>query len=225
MRLLCQAAVLLSLLSVPGWSDSALYSNGGILGDPLQTGSLDTLNSLPQYGVFDTFTISSDSIVTGVSNIGLWVVSGDAPSSLSWAICYSICSGLDGSPVGVLASGSDVTLSSTFDTSVSGYDIYSAGFSVEDLSLSSGEYTLELYDGVDADCADCSVLWDANGGPSAAYYGSVSEGFASLPESNSFEIDSGGSDGGATPEPASALLSGTGLLVLAGVTRLRLRSQ
>jgi hypothetical protein len=230
MRLLCQAAVLLSLLSVPGWSDPTLYSNGGILGDPTQTSSLDTLNTLPQYGIFDTFNISSDSVVTGVSNIGLWVVSGDAPSSLSWAICLSICSGLDGSQVGVLAYGDNVGLSSGLveaNASDSGYDIYSAGFSVEDLSLSAGTYTLELFDGVDADCADCRVLWDANDGASAAYYGSVSEGFASLASSNSFEVDGttgGDGTGDVVPEPNSALLSGIGLLVLAGVTRSRLRS-
>ncbi|MGA2712600.1 MAG: hypothetical protein ABSG41_05795 [Bryobacteraceae bacterium] len=54
MRLFRQTATFLILLSVPGWS-GMVY-----------------LPSLPQDGISDTFDISSDSTVAGVSNIGLW---------------------------------------------------------------------------------------------------------------------------------------------------------
>jgi hypothetical protein len=219
MRLLCPAAVLLSMMSVSGWSQT-LYSNGGVLGDPTVGGY--NISGQSASGVFDTFTISSesDSIVTGVSNIGLWVSSGDTPLSLSWYICVSICVDGDGNPFGVLDSGTDVSLSTNLvDTGVQpqggpSYDIYAASFSVDNLDLSPGEYTLELYGAVDGDCADCSVLWDVSNGPSAAYetvYGSPTA-------SNSFEVDEGNVEG-TTPEPGTFVALGTGLVAISLLRR------
>lgn len=214
MRLLCQAAVLLSLLSVPGWSDQILYSNGGILGGATGT-SYSIASPQPQSGVFDTFFISSDSTVTGISNIGLWVASGNTPLSLSWAICLSICADLNGDPLGVLASGSNVTLSSSrvqADVPAAGgpFDIFSASFSVNNLDLSAtvGTYTLELYNAVAAPCSDCNVGWDVNGGSRTAY---VTVTGSPVP-SNSFEVD--GNVGGNAPEPGTFPVLGTGLFAI-----------
>lgn len=225
MSLLCRAAVLLSLLCVPCWSAEVLYSNGGILGDAAD-GSYN-LPALPQDGIFDTFSISSSATVTEVSNIGLWVVSGDTPLSLSWFICVSICVDSDGAQVGVLASGFDVSLSPSIVESgvqaTSGpFDVYSAGFSVDNLDLSAGSYTLELYDGIDQECQSCNVGWDINGGPSTAYIGVTDP----TPQpSNSFEVDSNLVGAENAPEPGTFWALGTGLLAIPLLTRRRIQKR
>lgn len=253
MRLLCQAAVLLGLMSVPGWSDPALYSNGGIDGGSTSYTpsfySLDVNSSSPgscgvfdsngsaACGVFDTFTLSSDSVITGVSSIGLWVNHGDTVSSLSWYICQSICSDGDNNPQGVFASGTDVSSLNlslvASDVTVGGtsYDVYSAGFAVSSLSLSAagGPYTLELYDGIDN---NDNVLWDVNGpgGASTAYqsiYGSAAtcsdQSESEAFCSNSFEID--GTQGSTTPEPGTFWALGTGLFAISLLTRRRMEKR
>jgi hypothetical protein len=81
MRLIWQAVVFVSLLALPVWSD-ILYSNGAIRGGNGGSAA-DISEANVNYGYFDAFSLSSDSTVTGISNIGLWVFLGRSPLSLS----------------------------------------------------------------------------------------------------------------------------------------------
>ncbi|MGD1092330.1 MAG: hypothetical protein ABSB35_10095 [Bryobacteraceae bacterium] len=129
MRPLWQAAVLVSLLSVPGWSTTILYSNGPING---------SLGAYPigyevDFTVTDSFVISSSSTVTGISNIGLWDNPYNPPiNELNWVISTSPDGG--GS---VLGFANGATLSNTY-LFYNGAAVYSASFSVNNLSLSAG---------------------------------------------------------------------------------------
>jgi hypothetical protein len=200
MRIVWRVA-LVSVLTVPGWC-STLYSNGPIDGED----SAYTISG--DVNVSDSFVISDDSIVTGASNIGLWVIEPYAPLTLNWTISTSPAGGGT-----VEGSGSDVSLSTNFfGVSPDNHDVYSASFSIPSLDLAAGTYYLELSDATAQNSE--AVFWDQNGGPSIAYQ----NGEGPL-ASNSFEIDGAV----ATPEPSSAALSLLGIALMMLVARLRKR--
>jgi len=197
-----QAAALVSLLAVPAWS-SVLYSDGGINGII----GANYINS--GHEVSDSFTISSNSTVTMVSNVGLWTLNPDIPGTVSWVISTSH----DGGGT-VEGSGSGVSLSTTFlelgqDPD---YAIYSASFSVGSLALSAGTYYLELEDAATTSGSPSGpgVLWDvvSDSAPSTEYENGI---LGTNP--NSFEID--GTEG-TVPEPTAWSLSGLGIALLGG---------
>jgi hypothetical protein len=116
MQRIWQAAVLASLLSIPAWS-TLLYTDGAING----TFSAYDINESYSDEVTDSFTISSSSTVTGVSNIGLWVFTGDTPETLSWVISTSPDGGgtIEGSGAGVALTKSPFLSDNSFF-----YDVY-----------------------------------------------------------------------------------------------------
>jgi hypothetical protein len=198
MRLLC-LAVLTSLVSVVGWG-TTLYSNGAIsqsIGGTMINGGFE---------VSDSFVLSTDAAVTGVSNVGLWVYTGDSPATLSWVISTAP----DGGGT-VESSGSGISLSTSFLSTVGIFDVYNASFSTGTVDLTAGTYYLELLTGTST--GSSSVFWDINAGPSAA------DSNGGTIASESFEID--GNSAGPVPEPTSVLLSGLGLAALAGMALLR----
>ncbi|HTS78313.1 MAG TPA: hypothetical protein VMG40_19045 [Bryobacteraceae bacterium] len=204
-----KAGVLASLLVVPCWS-TVLYSDGAI-------NATYGLNYIDEgYVVSDSFTISAGSIVTGVSNIGLWVDNGTTPEELDWVISTLPEGGgtLEGSASGV-------TLSSSFfaNSPDDDYTVDSASFSVDSLALSPGTYWLELGNAivVGGGTSGPPVFWDViPSGPSTAY---LYNGYAgSLQPPNSFEID--GTVSGTVPEPSGWSLAGLGIaLILASHRR------
>jgi hypothetical protein len=198
---------LFSLLSVSAWS-AVLYTDG-----PINAAYTDT----PIYHVreaTDSFVISSDSAVTGISNLGLWINSADVIETLSWVISTAA----DGGGT-VEASGSAITPTLAVVGTNTGHTIYSASFAVSNLALSAGTYYLELFTCATVNDALCG--WDELNptGPSTADANSLSAGTPLSIHSESFEIDGNT----AAPEPGVAGLSGIGLAMLAAVTRLRQR--
>jgi hypothetical protein len=195
--------VLLGLLSVPGWSD-ILYSDGGVNG---------SIGAFPIYDgneVTDSFTISSSSTVTGVSNVGLWAIAGDIPTDLPATLSWVISTSPDGGGT-VEGSGSGVGLStSLFGIAFNEYFVYSGSFTVGSVTLSAGTYYLELENAVPSPYPG-SVGWDINTGPSTADVNGSSVA------AESFEIDGTVN----APEPTTTVLFGMGLAALAGVPRLR----
>jgi PEP-CTERM motif len=197
--------VVLSLLPVPGWS-AILYSNGPING----TINGYDINSIPAGGTFsisDSFTISSDSTVNEVSDIGL--LANNIPLALSWVISTSP----GGSGV-VEAGESNADLATSFiGTTIYGLSLYSASFSVDGLDLSPATYYLELSDAtVEGDSE--FVFWDENDGPSLACGpGSCSPGSIG---SESFQVDGYVNS---VPEPASLTLVGSALVGLGAARR------
>jgi len=152
--------------------------------------------------VTDSFVLSSDASVTGVSNVGLWVSNGDFPVALSWVISTAP----DGAGT-VEGSGAGVGLGASFLETVGSFDIYAASFSTGAVALTPGTYYLELFHATSENAG--SVFWDINGGPSTA------DSNGGPISSESFEID------GKVPEPTSVVLLGLGLMALAGTARLR----
>jgi hypothetical protein len=205
MRLLWQAA-LVTMLTVPGWSD-VLYSNGPI------NGSVNAYVISGANEVSDSFVISANSTVTGVSNIGLWVQGSGIPNTplaLDWVISTAPNGGGT-----VEDSGSGASLTSSAFVLNAPYEVYSASFSVGSLGLAAGTYYLELTEATSTpDQTDYPyVFWDQNegtggDGPSSAYIGGSS--IASV-NSESFEID-GTAGVAAVPAPSSVILLSTSLL-------------
>ena len=202
MQRIWQAAVLASLLSIPAWS-TLLYTDGAING----TFSAYDINESYSDEVTDSFTISSSSTVTGVSNIGLWVFTGDTPETLSWVISTSPDGGgtIEGSGAGVALTKSPFLSDNSFF-----YDVYSSSFSVSSVVLSAGTYYLELGNAISSEVN--AVAWDVSNGSSTA----DQNGTTSIP-AESFQIDGTVN----APEPGSVALSGLGLALLAGLARLR----
>lgn len=190
-----------AVLAAPAWGGPLLYSNGPI------NGTVGGFTISPGSYISDSFVLSSDATVGDVSNIGLWLDSGNMPASLDWTISTAA----DGGGT-VEGSGTGVSLTSSYLETTGPYDIYNASFSVGSISLAAGTYYLELQNAVGSVGPYAPVYWDENSGPSTADQNGTSI------SSESFEIDGVSSS---TPEPATMMLLGAGLVTLAGLKRVK----
>ena len=138
---------------------------------------------------------------------------GGAPALVSWALGTSSF----GSEI---ASGRGAITSTFLGTDMFDYGVYNSQINISG-SLTAGDtYYLTLNGATDVGGSQFD-LWDDNQSPDASCYferGGLSGGCPTT-ESESFTISG---QGGATPEPGTILLFGSGILGLAGVLRRKL---
>ncbi len=204
--------ILLATAAAATLSAETLYSNGGV------NGTFAGLQISQAYATSDSFTLGSNSTLTGASNIGIWVDTGDTLTSFDWSISTSPDGGgtSEGSGSG-FSSATELTPTSSYGFSGE-YNVYNVSFTIPDLALAAGTYYLTLQNATTANQG--GVYWDQNDGPSTAstYYDGT---FLDAVESESFEID--GTTSSTTPEPGTLVLFGSGLLGMAGLIRRKVR--
>jgi hypothetical protein len=187
--------------AVPAKADTLFYDNGPLDGNT-QAYSINF-----GFSVSDSFFMVGGTLPSGAT-IGLWVLPGDKPRTVDW----SIGSTFYGSDLG---SGTS-NLMNTFDfTNSFGYDIYTSSFSISGAAPPQGTFYLTLQNATSR--LDSPVYWDQNSGQSQAMDSSL----GSIP-SETFQLFGRGD--AQTPEPASFLLFGSGLLGLAGGIRRRIKA-
>jgi hypothetical protein len=197
-------------LGIPAQADTVLYSDGPING----TINAELINAGKETS--DSFTLTSGSTLTGVQDIGLWTVAGDAPVTVVWDIGTVPFGSTDGTGTATLTNNS-TSIPGSGDGGV--FTVWSSSFSLPSITLGSGTYYLTLEQGVTAN--SMNLGWDINNGPSSASH----TGSGSVP-AESFEIV--GNVVAAVPEPRmnvvlSALL--VGLLALARLRRRKAETQ
>jgi PEP-CTERM motif len=194
---LCLVAMCLAALPVAA---QTLYTNGPI------NGTTDSWAINFGFAVSDTFTLTSNSTVTGLM-FGTFSFEGDV---------------LENAEVEITSSefGGTVYTDQVVDFTASGCHANQYGFNVctqsgsfpTSVNLAAGTYWLNLDNAVvnDGD----PIYWDENSGPSQASENSV----GTIP-SESFTVLGSSSGSGSVPEPGSILLLGSGILAIAGLAR------
>ena len=160
----------------------------------------------------DSFTLASASVLTGVSDLGLWDHAGGTPTGLSWEILTNAFPGTET----VLASGTSTLASALEWNEGPGVNLFTASFSLPNISLPSGNYFLALMNGTDTNFNSLSWDWNINGS-STGWVWQVpfaDAGVISYP--HSFQIDG---NTGSVPEPLTLSLFGAGLAGAVGMRR------
>jgi PEP-CTERM motif len=201
MRIASLVILCLALAAIPAWAD---YENGPI------NGSVDGWTINFGYVVSNTFTLTTDGTVGQIS-FGVWEFPGDTMSTVD----FSITQDENGIGVGGARNVTDTFLS----TNQYGYNIDLISFDTGGVPLTAGTYWLNLYNAT-VPSGD-PVYWDENSGAGCMSNGCpslASESALGTIPSEAFTVTTSG----ATPEPSSIMLFGSGILGLASLLRRKL---
>jgi len=177
-------------------SAAILYDNGPSNG----TGGY-TFDSGDFFQVANSFDLTSDSTITDV-NAQIMSVASATPVSVDWLITSAALGGT------IFGSGTADVSSSTYLSTINGYQYWDASFGVGSIALSAGTYYLQFHNGQDSAGGAGALFWAISGGPSTALSNDVG-----AVDSESFQI-LGTVAAAAVPEPAPYALVGAGLLGL-----------
>ncbi|MEO6925216.1 MAG: PEP-CTERM sorting domain-containing protein [Rhodanobacter sp.] len=204
-----------TLLATSAAHATVLYSNGPYNGQGAPSSAPNITDG--NYAK-DSFTIGTSSTVTGIEFVSWNYPPGNTIVSVDWAIFSGLPVPYTASPL--IASGTGV-VTSTFllDHSAGGYDVYSDTFDITGLALSSGTYSLGLYDALAGTHSD-DLRWDTNGGPSIAVIHTNFGPFDGYGASQSFQV-LGSSASTSVAEPDTLGLMALGLVLVGFATRRR----
>jgi hypothetical protein len=166
-------------------SAAVLYDNGppgGYSANAISNG----------YAISDSFTLSQDSIVTGV-NFGVWENPNVTMTSVDWGFATA---------PGIYTDTATATVTSALTGNLGSFLLSIDSFSTGSIFLAAGTHYLVLQNTVAF--PDYSFFWDMNNGPSTA-----TQSNAPPLGSESFQII--GNNVSATPLPAALPLFATGL--------------
>lgn len=231
-------ASVLFLLAFPAWGET-IFSSGAINGT-IGSDSFIT----PPWSLSQSFTVASDSYITDLSNVGIWLLQGTTLASLTWTISTDpddaggastlVAQGLNVAP----SSATQLTPATSYGNNDQ-FDVYNTSYAVDDVLLTAGTYYLSLSDGVTScdvanDCADFgqnanSPFWDENGSSGGGLYfdggaNGLGGGFDGTPNSGGWSFELDGYSASASPEPGSIMLLGAGLVAL-GVRKAQSKSR
>ena len=206
-----------TLLATSAAHATVLYSNGPYNGQGAPSSAPNITDG--NYAK-DSFTIGASSTVTGIEFVSWNYPPADTIVSVDWAIFSGLPIPYTASPL--IASGTGV-VTSTFllDHSAEGYDVYSDTFSIPSLALSTGTYSLGLYNAL-AGTLSYDLRWDTNGGSSIAVIHTNFGPFDGYAASQSFQVLGSGASA-SVPEPDTLGLIALGLVMVGFASRKRRR--
>ena len=190
-----------------------LYDNGPI------NGTTDAWTINFGYIVSDTFTLLNNSTVGGFS-FGVWEFSGDRMISVGWTM-----TGMENGGT-LYGSGTSPTKDQFISSNQYGYDIDLITVTGLNVGLHGGTYWLNLQNAM-VPSGD-PVFWDENSGIGCGGDDGKGGGCPSQPSENALGTIASeaftvtGTASGTTPEPASAMLLGSGVVGLLAVLRRKL---
>ena len=215
-RILLLASLFTLMAFLPA-SAQVLYDDGPI------NGTTDAWTINFGFVVSDSITVAHSSTVSGL-DFGVWEYPGDQTLSVDWSITSEVFGGT------VYGSGTAKVTDTFISVNQYGYDIDELSANLTPTNLNGGTYWLNLLNAVTKQ--GNPLYWDENSGvgckgddgmgggcPSQACDGTCLGGASGIPP-ESFDIT--GSTG-QTPEPNSFVLMGSGLLVIAGRLRRKLK--
>jgi PEP-CTERM motif len=204
-------AVLSCLLAAafPALAQQTLYENGPI------NGEVEAWTINEGFDISDSFTISSGTSAVNGLSFGVWLTAGD--------VLQSVDVTLSSQPLqeGTIYFDGVVNLaqSGCFVNNF-GYDVCTETGSFNGTPLNNGTYWLTLQNAVSTD--GDPVYWDENSGIGCHSQGcpsqAVNDSLGGTLPSEAFTI-LGSSPTGSTPEPASLVLFGSGVIGALGILR------